>query len=277
MRVVREILGYSPTLHAQTRKEEAPPRSPRGAPPLGAATDLKGLLEGLVGVARRRSVPHFCVVSDFLRARGVRARALARRREARRRAGGAPRRARRRGLRRTWASRAFKTSRPAEAVLVDTGAPEVRANYKKSMLALHAARTAPCSASAGSTRSRSTRAAPSCGRCATCSRAARGGRAVQPARSPRPRRPRRRARHRRRRAARPARRARRGRTRWTPARRPGRRRLLWLPRAPRPADAQAPASIHGCREVESRGARPGQSSPTTSLGAGRRGGRRLSL
>ena len=37
MRVVREILGYSPTLHAQTRKEEAPPRSPRGAPPLGVS------------------------------------------------------------------------------------------------------------------------------------------------------------------------------------------------------------------------------------------------
>jgi uncharacterized protein (DUF58 family) len=53
MRVVREILGFSPT----PREASHPERS------LGAATDLRGALESLVGVARRRSIAF--VVSDF--------------------------------------------------------------------------------------------------------------------------------------------------------------------------------------------------------------------
>lgn len=57
MRVVREILGYEP----------GEPASIGGAskkPLLGAATDLKGALETLSSVARRRSVAF--VISDFL-------------------------------------------------------------------------------------------------------------------------------------------------------------------------------------------------------------------
>ncbi len=59
MRVVREVLTF--------RREEAPERAytedRHRAPPLGARTDLRGLLESLVRVCRRRSVAF--VVSDF--------------------------------------------------------------------------------------------------------------------------------------------------------------------------------------------------------------------
>jgi uncharacterized protein (DUF58 family) len=58
MRVVREILGFEPSW-----KVPAKIRDVRGAPLLGAATDLKGALEALVGVARRRSIAF--IVSDF--------------------------------------------------------------------------------------------------------------------------------------------------------------------------------------------------------------------
>ena len=54
MRVVREILGFEPKTRVR--------RSQRG-PTLGAATDLKGALEALTSVARRRSVAF--VISDF--------------------------------------------------------------------------------------------------------------------------------------------------------------------------------------------------------------------
>lgn len=58
MRVVREILGFEPVLRApKPRKQGAPPL-------LGPATDLKGALEALVGVAKRRSIAF--VISDFL-------------------------------------------------------------------------------------------------------------------------------------------------------------------------------------------------------------------
>lgn len=53
MRVVREILGFTPT--------KAPPL--RHAPVLGAATDLKGALEALALVSRRRSIAF--IISDF--------------------------------------------------------------------------------------------------------------------------------------------------------------------------------------------------------------------
>ncbi len=59
MRVVREILGFEAPQAIASRHAE-PTRAPR----LGAATDLKSMLEALAGVARRRSVAF--VVSDFL-------------------------------------------------------------------------------------------------------------------------------------------------------------------------------------------------------------------
>jgi uncharacterized protein (DUF58 family) len=58
MRVVREILGFEPSWKVPAKLRDA-----RGAPLLGAATDLKGALEALVGVARRRSIAF--IVSDF--------------------------------------------------------------------------------------------------------------------------------------------------------------------------------------------------------------------
>ncbi len=137
MRVVREILGYAPTLHEQTRNEEAPPRSPRGRAPLGAATDLKGLLEGLVGVARRRSVAF--VVSDFLAEGYERALSLA---AAKHDVVPVVLRDARDDELPDVGLASFQDLETGELVLVDTGAPEVRANYKKSMLALHQARTA---------------------------------------------------------------------------------------------------------------------------------------
>ena len=53
MRVVREILGFDSKVKLRRTK----------TPSLGPATDLKGALEALVGVARRRSVAF--VISDF--------------------------------------------------------------------------------------------------------------------------------------------------------------------------------------------------------------------
>ncbi len=55
MRVVREILGFNSKVKRT--------RSKAKTPSLGPATDLKGALEALVGVARRRSVAF--VISDF--------------------------------------------------------------------------------------------------------------------------------------------------------------------------------------------------------------------
>jgi uncharacterized protein (DUF58 family) len=68
MRVVREILGFSPSESASST--HAP-----GRPALGAATNLKGALEALVRVSRRRSVAF--IVSDFFDAGYERALALA--------------------------------------------------------------------------------------------------------------------------------------------------------------------------------------------------------
>jgi hypothetical protein len=57
-------------------KEWSPASAPpRTAPPLGAATDLKAMLEALVGVSRRRSIAF--VVSDFFAQGYERALALA--------------------------------------------------------------------------------------------------------------------------------------------------------------------------------------------------------
>jgi len=80
MRVIREILGFDYTgfdfgrdgpSEARAKKT----RDRRGAPLLGAQTDLRGALEALVGVARRRSIAF--VVSDFFAEGYERALALA--------------------------------------------------------------------------------------------------------------------------------------------------------------------------------------------------------
>jgi uncharacterized protein (DUF58 family) len=70
MRVVREILGFEP--HAA---EGTAQRDSGGRPLLGAATNLKGALEALVRVSRRRSVAF--IVSDFFDVDYERALALA--------------------------------------------------------------------------------------------------------------------------------------------------------------------------------------------------------
>jgi uncharacterized protein (DUF58 family) len=59
MRVVREILGFEPTIGDHV----PPPVHPGQGMPLGAATDLKAALEALIHVSRRRSIAF--VVSDF--------------------------------------------------------------------------------------------------------------------------------------------------------------------------------------------------------------------
>jgi uncharacterized protein (DUF58 family) len=56
MRVVREILAFDST-------RAKPKRNARSTPMLGAATDLRGALEALASVSRRRSVAF--VISDF--------------------------------------------------------------------------------------------------------------------------------------------------------------------------------------------------------------------
>jgi uncharacterized protein (DUF58 family) len=70
MRVIREILGFEAPPAASARHDE-----PRGAPKLGAATDLRSALEALAHVARRRSVAF--VVSDFFTSGYERALSLA--------------------------------------------------------------------------------------------------------------------------------------------------------------------------------------------------------
>jgi uncharacterized protein (DUF58 family) len=70
MRVVREILGFEPkSIEGVTRRDS------QGRPLLGAATNLKGALEALVRVSRRRSVAF--IVSDFFDVGYERALALA--------------------------------------------------------------------------------------------------------------------------------------------------------------------------------------------------------
>jgi uncharacterized protein (DUF58 family) len=76
MRVIREILGYDPASGGPRGFELAKRlRDKKGAPILGARTDLKGALEALVGVARRRSIAF--IVSDFYAQGYERALALA--------------------------------------------------------------------------------------------------------------------------------------------------------------------------------------------------------
>jgi uncharacterized protein (DUF58 family) len=70
MRVVREILGFTPSASDVKATRDA-----KGVPLLGAATDLKAGLEALVGVSRRRSIAF--LVSDFYAQGFERALALA--------------------------------------------------------------------------------------------------------------------------------------------------------------------------------------------------------
>ncbi|MCL2450963.1 MAG: hypothetical protein FWD17_18620, partial [Polyangiaceae bacterium] len=74
MRVVREILGFDPAVHAHTEGRSGVDAA-RGSRRLGAATDLKGALESLVRVSRRRSIAF--LVSDFYDTGYERALALA--------------------------------------------------------------------------------------------------------------------------------------------------------------------------------------------------------
>ena len=74
MRVVREILGFEPS-GGSGESDATPARDDRGRPRLGAATNLKGALESLVRVSRRRSVAF--IVSDFYDSGYERALALA--------------------------------------------------------------------------------------------------------------------------------------------------------------------------------------------------------
>ncbi len=136
MRVVREILGFTPVMAPRPEGAKAP-RDAKGAPYLGAATDLKGILESLSSVSRRRSVAF--VVSDFFAQGYERALALAAakhdvvpvvltdpRDEELPDVGLAT----------------FQDLETGEAVLVDTSSPQVRAHYAHAMRALRAARTA---------------------------------------------------------------------------------------------------------------------------------------
>jgi uncharacterized protein (DUF58 family) len=78
MRVIREILGFDYSGFDFGKDDANEPRHMRdrkGAAFLGAKTDLKGALEALVGVARRRSIAF--VVSDFFAEGYERALALA--------------------------------------------------------------------------------------------------------------------------------------------------------------------------------------------------------
>jgi uncharacterized protein (DUF58 family) len=80
MRVIREILGFDYTGFDFGRDGPAEGKARRtrdrhGAPLLGVQTDLKGALEALVGVARRRSIAF--IVSDFFATGYERALALA--------------------------------------------------------------------------------------------------------------------------------------------------------------------------------------------------------
>lgn len=137
MRVVREILGFTPTLHETTAADEAGRRDSKGTPRIGVATDLKGMLEGLVGVARRRSIAF--VVSDFLAEGYERALSLAAAKH-----DVVPvvlRDARDEELPDVGLA-TFQDLESGEEILVDTSSPEVRAYYKSSMQKIRAARIA---------------------------------------------------------------------------------------------------------------------------------------
>ena len=123
MRVVREILGFTPKWNEEVRSRDG-----AGRPILGAATNLKGALEALVRVSRRRSVAF--IISDFFDAGYERALALAAAKhdvvpvvlaDARDRA--LP----------DVGLASFEDLESHEDVIVDTGDPRVRAWYSAAM------------------------------------------------------------------------------------------------------------------------------------------------
>jgi uncharacterized protein (DUF58 family) len=126
MRVVREILGHDAPKPQPFLAEDG-----AGKMPLGALTDLRGMLEALVGVARRRSIAF--VISDFFAEGYERALALAS--------------AKHdvvpvvltdpRDLELPDVGLAtFEDLESGETVVVDTSDPRVRAHHKKAMQAL---------------------------------------------------------------------------------------------------------------------------------------------
>jgi uncharacterized protein (DUF58 family) len=126
MRVVREILGHDAPKPQPFMAEDG-----AGKMPLGALTDLRGMLEALVGVARRRSIAF--VISDFFAEGYERALALAA--------------AKHdvvpvvltdpRDLELPDVGLAtFEDLESGETVVVDTSDPRVRAHHKKTMQAL---------------------------------------------------------------------------------------------------------------------------------------------
>jgi uncharacterized protein (DUF58 family) len=123
MRVVREILGFEPP--SQPRAAGA---GRAGGPRLGAATDLKGALESLVRVSRRRSIAF--LISDFYDTGYERALALASAKHdvvpvilADPRDAELP----------DVGLATFEDLESGESVVVDTGDPHVRAWYAASM------------------------------------------------------------------------------------------------------------------------------------------------
>jgi uncharacterized protein (DUF58 family) len=130
MRVIREILGFQSDAEPPKRT-----RDKRGAPLLGARTDLKGALETLVGVARRRSIAF--LVSDFVAQGYERALALAA--------------AKHDVVPVTLVDprdveipdvglATFEDLESGESILVDTGDPKVRAHYANEMAKLASSR-----------------------------------------------------------------------------------------------------------------------------------------
>jgi uncharacterized protein (DUF58 family) len=145
MRVVREILGFEPPVREPAeppRRVEAGRGDPKRAatpPPmrLGAATDLKAALEGLVRVSRRRSIAF--VLSDFFDTGYERALALAAAKHdvvpvvlVDHRDTELP----------DVGLATFEDLESGESVLVDTGDPRVRAFYADAMKRVGATRRA---------------------------------------------------------------------------------------------------------------------------------------
>jgi uncharacterized protein (DUF58 family) len=144
MRVVREILGFEPTPRPPppptVRSKPAPDRTAGGRETgmrLGAATDIKAALEGLVRVSRRRSIAF--VLSDFFDTGYDRALALASAKHdvvpvvlVDRRDSELP----------DVGLATFEDLESGESVVVDTGDPRVRAWYADAMRRIQMARRA---------------------------------------------------------------------------------------------------------------------------------------
>lgn len=132
MRVIREILGFEAPPAASAQTDET-----RRVPRLGAATDLKSMLEALAHVARRRSVSF--IVSDFFASGYERALALASAKHdvipvvlTDRREMDLP----------DVGLATFEDLESGEMVIVDTSDKRVRAHYKSEMTKLREQRRA---------------------------------------------------------------------------------------------------------------------------------------